>query len=174
VTLDVTFTLPPCRYYFSHLYSHQVSIGFEVSWGLQLIHSSTYVGGSNDLTIFTYPPPCNTVYVIRVDPSVLPFILSLHQHSYRSTPFNSHFNLKRKNMSTSTTDLIGTCACVQEVQIKWILTPEFSFLTMSPMCLPQYSSTMYHSYRELSVLRQFKTNSLFSLVDVYFRSRWDY
>jgi hypothetical protein len=37
-------------------------------------------------------------------------------------------------MLTSAADLIGTCACAQEVQFKWILVADLGFLGM---CLPQ-------------------------------------
>ncbi len=60
VTVDVSVTLPPCRYFCSHLpflffFFWGVSIGL-VSWGHQLISLFRYPGGSNDLSLTTYPP----------------------------------------------------------------------------------------------------------------------
>jgi hypothetical protein len=38
-------------------------------------------------------------------------------------------------MSTSAADLIGTCACAQEVQFKWILAVDL--VVFGNKCLPQ-------------------------------------
>jgi len=74
-------------------------------------------------------------------------------------------------MLTSAADLIGTCACAQEVQFKWILVADlgFSWHVSTPVTFE-----MHLSHRVWALLRQVKTNSLFSSLDVYLRSRWDY
>jgi hypothetical protein len=75
-------------------------------------------------------------------------------------------------MLTSAADLIGTCACAQEVQFKWILVADLGFFfgnVSTPVAFE-----MYRSCRVWALLRQIKTNSLFFSLDVYLRSRWDY
>ena len=74
-------------------------------------------------------------------------------------------------MLTSAADLIGTCACAQEVQFKWILVADLGFFgnVSTPVAFE-----MHHSRRVWALLRQVKTNSLFFSPDVYFRSRWGY
>jgi hypothetical protein len=74
-------------------------------------------------------------------------------------------------MSTSTANLIGTCACAQEVQFKWILVADLGFFgnVSTPVTFE-----MHRSLRAWALLRQVKTNSLFFSLDVYLRSRWDY
>ena len=59
-------------------------------------------------------------------------------------------------MSTSTADLIGTCA--QEVQFKWILVTDLGFFgnVSTPVTFE-----MHLSRRVWALLRQVKTNSLF-------------
>ena len=61
-------------------------------------------------------------------------------------------------MWTSTSDLIGTCACVQEVQFKWILVADLGFFgnVSTPVTFE-----MHLSRRVWALLRQVKTNSLF-------------
>jgi len=71
-------------------------------------------------------------------------------------------------MSTSAADLIGTCACAQEVQFKWIFLFFFGNVSTS------VTFEMHHSRKSWTLLRQVKTNSLFFSQDVYLRPRWDY
>ena len=63
-------------------------------------------------------------------------------------------------MLTSAADLIGTCACAQEVQFKWILVADlgFSWHVSTPVTFE-----MHLSLRVWALLRQVKTNSLFFL-----------
>jgi hypothetical protein len=74
-------------------------------------------------------------------------------------------------MLTSAADLIGTCACAQEVQFKWILVADlgFSWHVSTPVTFE-----MHLSRRVWALHRRVKTNSLFFSLDVYLRSRWDY
>ena len=61
-------------------------------------------------------------------------------------------------MSTSAADLIGTCACAQEVQFKWILVADlgFSWHVSTPVTFE-----MHLSRRVWALHRRVKTNSLF-------------
>jgi hypothetical protein len=63
-------------------------------------------------------------------------------------------------MSTSAADLIGTCACAQDVQFKWILVADLGFFgnVSTPVVFE-----MHRSRRAWALLRQVKTNSLFFL-----------
>jgi len=63
-------------------------------------------------------------------------------------------------MLTSGADVIGTCACAQEVQFKWILVADLGFLgnVSTPVTFE-----MHLSRRVWALLRQVKTNSLFFL-----------
>ena len=64
-------------------------------------------------------------------------------------------------MSTSTADLIGTCARAQEVQFKWILVADLGF---SWQCVyPSNLRDASLSQSAWALLRQVKTNSLFFL-----------
>jgi len=75
-------------------------------------------------------------------------------------------------MLTSAADLIGTCACAQEVQFTWILVADLGF---SWQCVyPSNLRDASLSQSAWALLRQVKTNSLFFSLDVYLRSRWDY
>ncbi len=62
-------------------------------------------------------------------------------------------------LSTSAADLIGTCAYAQEVQFKWILAADLVFFgnVSTPVVFK-----MNRSRRVRALLRQVKTNSLFS------------
>jgi hypothetical protein len=67
-------------------------------------------------------------------------------------------------MSTSTADLVGTCACAQEVQFKWILVADLGFFgNVSCYMSTPVSFEMHLSRRAWALLRQVKTNSLFFL-----------
>jgi len=61
-------------------------------------------------------------------------------------------------MLTSAADLIGTCACAQEVQFKWILVADlgFSWHVSTPVTFE-----MHLSRRVWALHRRVKTNSLF-------------
>jgi hypothetical protein len=75
-------------------------------------------------------------------------------------------------LSTSTADLIGTCACAQEVQFKWILVEDLGFFGNVSTPVP---FEVHRSRRVWALLRQVKTNSFFFFsLDVYLRSTWDY
>ncbi len=70
-------------------------------------------------------------------------------------------------MSTSAADLIGTCACAQDVQFKWILVADLGFFgnVSTPVAFEMYLS------RRVWTLLRVKKNSLFFSLDVYLRSR---
>jgi hypothetical protein len=90
--------------------------------------------------------------------------MPFHMHSLMSSVAHLLDFLDRIiAMSTSAADVIGTCASAQEVQFKRILAADLDFW--------QYASTqthtavvfgMHHSRRAWALLRQVKTNSLFS------------
>jgi len=66
-------------------------------------------------------------------------------------------------MSTSAADLIGTCACAQDVQFKWILVADLGFFgnVSTPVAFE-----MHRSRRAWALLRQVKNK--FTFVN------WDY
>ncbi len=61
-------------------------------------------------------------------------------------------------MLSSAVDLIGTCACAQEVQFKWILVADLGFFgnVSTPVAFE-----MHHSRRVWALLRQVKTECEF-------------
>ncbi len=64
-------------------------------------------------------------------------------------------------MSTSAVDLIGTCACAQEVQFKWILAADLGFLAI---CVYPAAFQMHRSCRAWALLKRSK--------QIHFFSRW--
>ncbi len=100
-------------------------------------------------------------------------LLQEYQLFMQNAISHAHLNVLGRiiAMSTSTADLIGTCACAQEVQFKWILVADLGFFgnVSTPITFE-----MHRSRRAWALLRQVKTNSLFFSLDVYLRSRWDY
>jgi hypothetical protein len=66
-------------------------------------------------------------------------------------------------MLTSAADLIGTCACAQEVQFKWILVADLGFSCKQNQVSTPVTFEMHLSHRVWALLRRVKTNSLFFL-----------
>jgi hypothetical protein len=72
---------------------------------------------------------------------------------------------------TSAADLIGTCACAQEVQFKRTLAADLVFLAI---CVYPSSLRDASLSQSMGTSQAGQTKFTFFSLDAYLRSRWDY